>query len=187
MNTAKPKDDGTPKHSETKKKAKKKAKKQERAASATPATLALGELGFPYALHSYTHDPDSDSYGSEAAEKLQVDSRRVFKTLITELDDQLTVAVLPVTGQLNFRALASAAGFKRGEMAAPATAERVSGYRLGGISPLGMKKRLPVIIDTSCMHFPTLMISAGRRGLELEVQPQHLIDALQARIAPITH
>ncbi len=185
MNTTEPGTNGTPKPKETTKK-RKKSKKKDRSAAATPATLALAELGFPYALHSYRHDPATESYGSEAAEKLKVDSRRVFKTLVTELDDHLAVALLPVNGQLNLRALAAAVGVKRGERAAPATAERASGYPLGGISPLGMKKKLPVIVDTSCMHFPTVMVSAGRRGLELEIQPQHLIDALRARIAPIT-
>lgn len=152
---------------------------------ATPATKALGTAGIPYALHPYQHDPDSSAYGEEAAEKLGVDPKRVFKTLVAEVDGELVVAVVPVSGKLDLKALAAAVGGKRAAMADPVRAERSTGYRVGGISPLGQKRQLCTVIDDSCLRFPSVLVSAGRRGLDLEIMPQRLIDFLNARLAPI--
>ena len=156
-----------------------------RRGSATPATKALGTAGIPYALHPYPHDPESSAYGAEAAEKLGVDPKRVFKTLVAEVDSDLVVAVVPVSGKLDLKALAAAVGGKRAAMVDPVRAERATGYRIGGISPLGQKRQLPTVIDESCLRFPSVLVSAGRRGLDLEVMPQRLIDILNARLAPI--
>lgn len=152
--------------------------------SGTPATNALAEAGIPYALHPYQHDGDGD-YGLEAAAKLNVDPDRVFKTLLAEVDGDLVVAVVPVSGRLNLKALAAAVGGKRAVMADPAVAERITGYRVGGISPLGQKRQLPTVIDDSSLRFASVLVSAGRRGLDLEVMPQRLVDVLRARLAPI--
>lgn len=153
--------------------------------AATPATKVLGTAGIPYALHPYQHDPDSSAYGSEAAEKLGVDPKRVFKTLMAEVDGELVVAVVPVSGKLDLKALAATVGGKRAAMVDPVRAERATGYRVGGISPLGQKRQFPTVIDDSCLRFPSVLVSAGRRGLDLEVMPQRLIDILNARLAPI--
>ncbi len=153
--------------------------------SATRATDALGAAGIPYALHPYHHDPASAGYGMEAAEKLQVDPKRVFKTLLATVDGDLVVAVVPVSEKLDLKALAAAVGGKKAAMADPADAERATGYRVGGISPLGQKRAIPTVIDDSCLRFASVLVSAGRRGLDLEVMPQRLIDVLKARLAPI--
>jgi Cys-tRNA(Pro)/Cys-tRNA(Cys) deacylase len=161
------------------------AKRAKRDGSATPATRALGDAGIPYALHPYHHDPATADYGAEAATKLGVDPKRVFKTLLADVDGDLVVAIVPVSHKLDLKALAAAVGGKRAAMADPARAEKTTGYRVGGISPLGQKKRLPTMIDDSCLRFASILVSAGRRGLDLEVMPQRLIDVLNARLAPI--
>lgn len=154
-------------------------------ATATPATGALASLGIPYALHAYTHDPGTTDYGHEAAQSLGVDPERVFKTLVAEVDSELVVAIVPVSGTLDLKALAAAVGGKRASMADPARAERATGYRVGGISPLGQKHPLPMVLDTTAMDFESILVSAGRRGLDLEIMPVHLVAAVNARTAPI--
>jgi Cys-tRNA(Pro)/Cys-tRNA(Cys) deacylase len=153
--------------------------------SATPATRALGSAGIPYALHAYRHDPGNADFGREAAEKLGVDPKRVFKTLVAQVDGELVVAVVPVSGRLDLKALAAAVGGKRASMADAADAERATGYRVGGISPLGQRRRLQTVIDDSCLRHSSVLVSAGRRGLDLEVMPQRLVDVTNARLAPI--
>ncbi len=157
----------------------------ERAAAATPATTALADLGIPYALHSYKHDPRTTEYGQEAAESLGVEPTRVFKTLVADVDGDLVVAVVPVSGTLDLKALAATVGGKKATMADPVRAERATGYRVGGISPLGQRTALPVVLDTSATDFESVLVSAGKRGLDLEVMTPHLIAALNARTAPI--
>ncbi|MFD3944561.1 Cys-tRNA(Pro) deacylase [Streptomyces sp. NPDC058579] len=161
------------------------AKKQKKQAGGTPATVALTTAGVPYTLHSYDHDPASPSYGEEAAEALGVSPDRVFKTLVADVDGELTVAVVPVAGQLDLKALASAVGGKRATMADPTLAERTTGYVRGGISPLGQRKRLRTVLDASASTHETICISAGRRGLEVELTPTALTTLTAAVLAHI--
>ncbi|ALO07685.1 YbaK family protein [Streptomyces venezuelae] len=161
------------------------AKKQKKNGGGTPATVALTSAGTPFTLHAYEHDPASPSYGEEAAEALGVSPDRVFKTLVADVDGELTVAVVPVAGQLDLKALASAVGGKRAAMADPAAAERTTGYVRGGISPLGQRKRLRTVLDASASDHATICISAGRRGLEVELSPADLAALTSAVVAPI--
>ncbi|MEU8888176.1 Cys-tRNA(Pro) deacylase [Streptomyces sp. NPDC048442] len=160
-------------------------KKQSAAAGGTPATVALTAAGTAYTLHAYAHDPAAASYGEEAAEALGVTPDRVFKTLVADVDGTLTVAVVPVAGSLDLKALASAVGGKRATMADPAAAERTTGYVRGGISPLGQRKKLRTVLDASASSHPTICISAGRRGLEVELAPADLATLTAAVLAPI--
>ncbi|GAA2430762.1 MULTISPECIES: Cys-tRNA(Pro) deacylase [Streptomyces] len=161
------------------------AKKQKKQAAGTPATVALTAAGTPFTLHAYDHDPASPSYGEEAAEALGVPADRVFKTLVADVDGELTVAVVPVAGQLDLKALAAAVGGKRAAMADPAAAERTTGYVRGGISPLGQRKRLRTVLDASASEHGTVCVSAGRRGLEVELAPADLAALTGAVLAPI--
>ncbi len=139
----------------------------------------------PHRVHEYAHDPRADSYGSEASEVLGLPAERVFKTLVAEVDGVLTVGVVPVAGQLDLKALAAAAGGKKARMAEVAAAERATGYVAGGISPLGHRKRLPVVVDSSATAFETILCSGGRRGLEIELAPADLVRLASATVAPI--
>ncbi|MEV7086542.1 Cys-tRNA(Pro) deacylase [Streptomyces sp. NPDC093085] len=163
--------------------AKKSGKRQQ--PGGTPATVALTAAGTPYTVHAYEHDPASASYGEEAAQALGVSPDRVFKTLVADVDGELTVAVVPVAGSLDLKALAAAVGGKRATMADPAAAERTTGYVRGGISPLGQRKRLRTVLDASAEAHPTICVSAGRRGLEVEVAPADLASLTAAILAPI--
>lgn len=141
----------------------------------TPAVNIAKKAKIAYTLHSYTHDPASVSYGEEASEKLGIASDRVFKTLVAKIDSrELVVAVIPVSSMLSMKQIAKASGGKKAQMAAGADVERSSGYILGGVSPLGQKKRLRTFIDSSAENFPTIYVSAGRRGLEIELSPNDL-------------
>ncbi|MEV5011770.1 MULTISPECIES: Cys-tRNA(Pro) deacylase [unclassified Streptomyces] len=165
--------------------AKKAKKQQEKGSGGTPATVALTTAAVPYTVHSYDHDPSHPSYGEEAAEAMGVSPDRVFKTLVADVDGALTVAVVPVAGSLDLKALAAAVGGKRAAMADPALAERTTGYVRGGISPLGQRKRLPTVLDDSAPAHATICVSAGRRGLEVELSPGDLVDLTNATLAPI--
>ena len=156
-----------------------------RAAGGTPATVVLERAGVPFTRHTYRHEPGAASYGLEAAEALELDPAAVFKTLLAEVDGRLVVAVVPVTGQLDLKALAAALGGKRAQLAEPAAAERVTGYVVGGISPLGQRKRLPSVLDESALALPTLYVSGGKRGFDLGLAPRDLVDLLDAVVAPI--
>jgi Cys-tRNA(Pro)/Cys-tRNA(Cys) deacylase len=151
----------------------------------TPATIALQRAGIPFTVHEYPHDPRHASFGREASEALGVPPERVFKTLIAEVDGRLVTGVVPVDGQLDLKALAAAAGGKRAAMAPAAEAEKATGYVTGGISPVGQRRRLPVVLDASAMSFPTVFCSAGRRGLEIELAPADLVRAADATVASI--
>ena len=141
----------------------------------TPAINAAKKARIPHQVHRYEHDPRSDSYGLEAAQTLAQDSARVFKTLLAQLDGkELVVAVLPVEQRLDLKALAGAARAKKAAMADPAQAEKVTGYVVGGISPLGQKRRLRTFVDSSAAQFDTIYVSAGRRGLEIELSASDL-------------
>ncbi|MEV5980178.1 Cys-tRNA(Pro) deacylase [Streptomyces sp. NPDC052114] len=161
----------------------KKQKKQQ--AGGTPATVALTAAGTAFTVHSYEHDPSHPSYGEEAAEAMGVSPDRVFKTLVAEVDGELTVAVVPVAGSLDLKALAAAVSGKRAVMADPAAAERTTGYVRGGISPLGQRKRLRTVLDDSASAHATICVSAGRRGLEVELAPDDLAALTGAVLAPI--
>ncbi len=151
----------------------------------TPATIALTKAKVPFTVHAYDHDPASPSYGEEAASALGVPAERVFKTLVAAVDGKLTVAVVPVSGSLDLKALAAAAGGKKAAMADPAEAERATGYVLGGISPLGQRKRLPTVVDITASDHATVHVSAGRRGLEIELAPADLVRLTAAVLAPV--
>lgn len=141
----------------------------------TPAINRLKRLGIPHQVHAYTHEPGTTGYGQEAAEKLGLDEAQVFKTLVVSIDGQtLAVAVVPVSWQLSMKAIAKAAGGKKATMADKAQAERSTGYLLGGISPIGQKRRLATFIDASAERLDSLFVSAGRRGLEIELRPADL-------------
>lgn len=152
----------------------------------TPAVNIAKKANIPYTLHSYTHDPASASYGEEASEKLGITADRVFKTLVALIDSrELVVAVIPVSSMLSMKQIAKAAGGKKGEMAKGTDVERSSGYILGGVSPLGQKKRLRTFIDETAENFPTIYISAGRRGLEIELSPNDLAKITDAKMAAL--
>lgn len=151
----------------------------------TPALAALSAAGVPFTARPYAHDENASSYGSEAATALGVEPERVFKTLMTSVDEHLVAAVVPVSGSLDLKALAHALGARRAVMADPVVAQRRTGYVLGGISPLGQRQPSPVVIDESACSFPTILVSGGRRGLDVEVAPADLIVATKARTAAI--
>lgn len=159
--------------------------KRTRDSGGTPATVALTALGIPFTLHPYEHDPATPSYGLEAAAVLGVDPARVFKTLLADVDGALVVGIVPVSGQLDLKALASAVGGKRATMADPAVAERKTGYVVGGISPIGQRTSLRTVLDGSALDQETVFVSGGRRGLDIELAPTRLRDAVGAVIAPI--
>ena len=145
----------------------------------TPAVVAAERAGIPFTLHEYEHEAGA-AYGLEAAAKTGVDAARVFKTLVVTQDGALSVAIVPVDAQLDLRALG-----KRAVLVDRAAAERATGYVLGGISPLGQRKRLPTLLDESALEFETIFVSAGRRGLEIELAPDDLVRLTDARVAAV--
>lgn len=156
----------------------------------TPACRVLDSLGVEYTLHPYEHDPNTPSYGDEAAAALGVEDDRIFKTLMATLDgsqggQELVVAIVPVSGKLDVKALAGAMGAKRAIMASVEVAERSSGYVAGGISPFGQRTPRRTAIDEIALLSDTIFVSGGRRGLDLELSPHDLIDCLSATVAPI--
>lgn len=151
----------------------------------TPATAALASRGVPFRLHPYEHVDGERGYGEEAARALNVDPRRIFKTLIVEAGGELAVAVVPVAASLDLKALAGALGAKKLNLADPAAAARSSGYVLGGISPIGQRTPLRTVIDASAAAFETVFVSGGRRGLQVELRPEDLLAATRASYAPI--
>lgn len=151
----------------------------------TPATDALRAAGVAFELRAYDHDPRSTSYGWEAAEALGVDPDRVFKTLMVEADGALAVGIVPVTCTLDLKALAAALGRKRAQMADPIAAQRATGYVLGGISPLGQKRPHPTVVDETAELWDTVLVSGGRRGLDVELSPADLLRLTAAVVAPI--
>lgn len=137
--------------------------------------MTLTRAGIGFELHEYEHDPRAESYGLEAAHLLGIDPVRVFKTLMTSVDGRLAVAVVPVAGRLDLKALARALGGSKAAMAGREDAERATGYVVGGISPLGQKRAHPTVVDASALDHPTIYVSAGRRGLDLEIAPADLV------------
>jgi Cys-tRNA(Pro)/Cys-tRNA(Cys) deacylase len=152
----------------------------------TPAINTARKNKIPHTVHEYVHNPQCNSYGEEAAEKIGVAAGRVFKTLVVSLDGgNLAVAVIPVSSMLSMKLMAKAAGAKKASMADPSDVTRATGYVLGGVSPLGQKNRLKTIIDSSAMSHATVFVSAGRRGLEIELGPDQLKQATSALLADI--
>jgi Cys-tRNA(Pro)/Cys-tRNA(Cys) deacylase len=148
--------------------------------AATPAIAAAERAGVRFALHEYVHDPQAASYGMEAAEKLDVPAERIFKTLVVSVDGALAVACLPITAQLDLKALG-----KRAQLADKAHAQRATGYVTGGTSPLGQRKRLPTHVDASALEHETILVNGGRRGLQLELDPNDLVRLTDARVHPL--
>ena len=154
-------------------------------ATGTPATRVAQQAKIDYTLHEYAHDGNAE-YGVEAARALGVDAERVFKTLVARTtDDRHVVGIVPVATQLDLKALAAAVDAKHADMARPADAQRFTGYVLGGISPLGQKRRLPTVIDSSAAAFATMFVSGGQRGLEIELAPRDLVRLTDATLAEI--
>jgi Cys-tRNA(Pro)/Cys-tRNA(Cys) deacylase len=153
--------------------------------SGTPATVALTAAGVAFTQHTYEHDPSARSFGLEAAEVLGLPPEQVFKTLLVDTGAGLAVAVVPVTGQLDLKAMAAAVGAKRVAMADPAAAQRSSGFVVGGISPIGQKRALPTVVDESAELFDVVYVSGGRRGLDLGLSPTDLVRITGATVADI--
>jgi Cys-tRNA(Pro)/Cys-tRNA(Cys) deacylase len=152
----------------------------------TPATLLLEREGVPHTVHAYEVDPNAPSYGQAAAAALGVDPERMLKTLLAVVDGRLVCGVVPVAGTLDLKALAGAVGGKRGVMAEPAVAERSTGYVVGGISPLGQRTRLPTVVDETAELWDTVVVSAGRRGLSVELAPADLLRLTGAAVADVS-
>lgn len=152
----------------------------------TPAIRLVKKNKIPHTVHSYAHDSNATSYGSEASEKLEIDAARVFKTLIVSLEkNDLAVGIVPVSAMLNMKKMAKCVAAKKTVMALPADVERSSGYILGGVSPLAQKKQLKTIIDSSAVNHETIFVSAGRRGLEIELSPLDLKKLVRGTFADI--
>lgn len=154
-------------------------------AGSTPATVALARAGVAFTEHAYEHDPAAPSYGLEAAEALGLPPETVFKTLMVAVDGRLAVGIVPVTNQLDLKAVASALGGKKAAMADPAAAERATGYVVGGISPLGQRRDHPTVLDESALCHERVYVSGGRRGLDLGLSPADLVRLTDARTAAI--
>jgi len=163
-----------------------------RPASGTPATVALDRAGVPYTLHAYDlgrqavpGKTGATSYGETVAGAIEADPAQVFKTLVAQVDGRLTVAVVPVAGSLDLKALAAAVGGKRADLAEVAIAERTTGYVIGGISPLGQRTQLPIVVDSTALGFESIFVSAGKRGLQLQLAPADLIRLTKAIVASV--
>jgi len=151
----------------------------------TPATVALSAAGIQFTPHAYEHDAANTNFGLEAASLLQLDPEQVFKTLLADVDGTLTVAIVPVTGKLDLKALAAAVGGKKAEMADPRVAERKTGYVVGGISPIGQKTRHTTVLDETAELFDTIFVSGGRRGFDIELAPADLLAITGGQLAAI--
>ena len=154
-------------------------------AKTTPATKALQKLGVKFTLHTYVYDSSAESIGMQAAEALGVEPRRMLKTLMAEVDDRPVCVVVPSDSEVSMKKLASAFRGKTANMMRPADAERLTGYHVGGISPFGQKKRVPVVFEESAMGHATVFINGGQRGLQIELDPNDARTALGAIVAAL--
>ena len=153
----------------------------------TPAVNTAKKAKIEYTIHEYEHDPANESYGSEAASKLGIPEERMFKTLIVRHGNkEFAVGIVPVSSMLNMKHLAKAIKAKKANLADASDVERLTGYVLGGVSPLGQKKKLKTVIDSSANHFPTIFVSAGRRGMDIELKPQDLARLTNGEFAEIS-
>lgn len=157
-----------------------------RTGGGTPATVALDAAGVSYTIRAYEHHPGAAAYGLEAAQALGVAPERVFKTLLAQTEAGLVVGIVPVTDQLDLKALAAAVGAKRAQLAQPQVAERATGYVVGGISPIAQRRALRTVLDDSALAHPTILVSGGKRGLDLELSPADLCTVTGASSASIT-
>ena len=153
----------------------------------TPATVALTKAGVAFTVHAYAHTDGATNFGEEAAAALGVDRDRIFKTLVVDAGGELVVAVVPVARQLDLKALAGAAGAKKAALADPAAAARSTGYVLGGISPLGQRTRLRTFVDRSAEDFETIFVSAGKRGLQVELAVGDLLRLTGGQLSSLGH
>ena len=151
----------------------------------TPATVALAAAGITFTPHAYEHDAANTNFGLEAASALGLDPEQVFKTLLADVDGVLTVAIVPVTGKLDLKALAAAVGGKKAEMTDPKVAERKTGYVVGGISPIGQKTKNPTVLDETAELFETIFVSGGKRGFDIELAPADLLRVTGGETAAI--
>ena len=154
-------------------------------ATGTPATTLLVASGIIYVEHVYQHDPSATSFGLEAAEKLGIDPSQVFKTLVAQVDDYFAVAIVPVNQQVSLKSLSRVLNAKKATMADPQVAARITGYVVGGISPLGQKVLLPTVIAESAQLLGTILVSGGKRGFDIELSPIDLAELLQAKFGDI--
>lgn len=152
---------------------------------ATPAIMQLERANIPFTMHEYEHENSDEGYGLEAARKLGYDEHQVFKTLMADIGTERVIGVVPVNGHMSLKELAHAVGAKKATMADPKVAMRESGYVVGGISPLGQKTRHTTVIDTSALQFDTILVSGGKRGLSLGINPHDLVHVVNAIVAPI--
>ena len=152
----------------------------------TPATVTLTAAGVAFSVHTYDHDPAARSFGMEAVEALGLPADQMFKTLLVDTGAGLAVGVVPVSGQLDLKAMAQALGVKKVEMADPRIAERTTGYVVGGISPIGQKRSLPTVLDETAELFDVVYVSGGRRGLDIGVAPADLVRVTGAKVADIS-
>ena len=152
---------------------------------ATPAVRVLNLAGIDYSLRSFEHDPATRRYGSDAADKLGVSSDQVFKTLMIQVDGTPVTALVPVSGKLDLKALASARGAKKAQLSGVAETERRTGYPVGGVSPFGQRHAVPVVVDRTALDHSAVFVSAGRRGLEIEIRPEDLVMLTNAQVAKI--
>lgn len=155
-------------------------------AQGTPATVMLGKAGIAFSLHEYPYDPGADRVGLQAAAALGVEPGRVFKTLMTLLDDKPLCAIVASDREVAMKRLAAAAGGKSAQMMRPAEAERLTGYRVGGISPFGQRRRVPVVVDRAALDWPEIYLNGGRRGLQVRLDPAAAIRVLAATVADIS-
>jgi Cys-tRNA(Pro)/Cys-tRNA(Cys) deacylase len=151
----------------------------------TPATKLLNQFGVPYKVHEYQHDPSATSYGLEAADKLGYPYEQVFKTLVVQIDEGFAVAIVPVNRQVNLKSVAKTVGSKKALLAKPEIASRLTGYVVGGISPVGQKKLLPTVIDEQAQLQDSILVSGGKRGFDIEINPVDLAQIVKAIFAPI--
>lgn len=151
----------------------------------TPATLALERAGVPFTPHVYEHHETATNFGEEAAAALGLREEQVFKTLIVSVDGALAVAIVPVANRLDLKAIAAAVGGKKATLADPALAEKRTGYVVGGISPVGQRSRIRTVLDESATEYPTIFVSGGRRGFDIEIAPSDLLAVTEATTAAI--
>jgi Cys-tRNA(Pro)/Cys-tRNA(Cys) deacylase len=154
-------------------------------AKATPATVALEKANVAFALHEYDYDPNAERIGMQAAEALGVTADRLLKTLMAKADGEVVCVLLPSDREMNLKKLASAAGAKSAAMLPPADAERMTGFRVGGISPFGQKKRVRVFVEQAALSHEKIIVNGGRRGLQIEIAPAELVRLLGATTAPL--
>ena len=153
----------------------------------TPAINTVKNAKIHYVIHEYSHEPSEESYGLEAANKLGASEERVFKTLVINTEaNEFIVGIVPVSSMLNMKLIAKAVGAKKAKMSPAVDVERITGYVLGGVSPLGQKKKLKTVIDSSALEYPTIFVSAGRRGLEIELEPKDLLLLTNAKFSKIS-